>query len=152
MQKNIFQVCEVELIYKSKVKPSERPKISCAADTMEVIKSSLDLDDMQHIERFYLMLLNRANKVLGIVKISDGGISSCIVDVKLIFQAALKGNASNIIIFHNHPSGNLRPSQADTNITKKIKDAGKLLDVELIDSMIIDCEGNYFSFANDGIL
>ena len=95
------------------------------------------------------MLLNTANKPLGICKISEGGLSSTTVDVRNIFQTALKANAANVILFHNHPSGNLRPSEADRSITKKIIEAGKVMDIKVLDHVIMTAE-SYFSFTDEG--
>src|SRR5690606_1039682 len=97
------------------------------------------------------LLLNRANKVLGIVPISKGGTSATIADPKLIFVSAIKSNASAIILAHNHPSGNLQPSTADISLTKKIMEGGKLLDVPVIDHIIVTGHG-YYSFADEGAL
>lgn len=97
------------------------------------------------------MFLNRANKVLGILEASSGGISGTVADPRLVFVAALKANASNIIISHNHPSGNLNPSKADEELTQKIKQAGQLLDIKLFDHIIVTSEG-YYSFADEGLM
>lgn len=108
-------------------------------------------DKMQYIEETYVLLLNRANKPLGFSKISIGGTTGTVVDVKVVFQTALKANANSIILCHNHPSGNLKPSDADIKITKAIKEAGKLMDIPLADHLIITQEG-YYSFADEGML
>ncbi|MDZ7650383.1 MAG: JAB domain-containing protein [Cytophagales bacterium] len=97
------------------------------------------------------MLTNRANKVLGIFELSTGGVSGTVADPKLIFAAALKGAASGMILAHNHPSGNLQPSQADLDLTKKIREAGKLLEIQLLDHVIVTSEG-YYSFADEGLI
>ena len=106
---------------------------------------------MQHVEETYALLLNRANKALGFSKISVGGTTGTIVDIKVIFQTALKSNASSIILCHNHPSGNLKPSEADIKITRSIKEAGKLMDIPLADHLIITDE-SYYSFADEGMI
>jgi len=99
------------------------------------------------------LLLNRANKVLGISTISEGGLSGTVTDVRLIYQYAIKANASGIIIAHNHPSGNINPSESDQKITNKIKDAGNLLDIQLLDHIILTAEIEiYRSFADEGQL
>jgi len=100
-----------------------------------------------------MLLLNRANKVLGITTISEGGLSGTVTDVRLIYQYAIKGNASGIIICHNHPSGNVNPSESDQKITNKIKEAGNLLDIQLLDHIILTSEREiYRSFADEGQL
>ncbi|MBL7870526.1 MAG: JAB domain-containing protein, partial [Cyclobacteriaceae bacterium] len=98
-----------------------------------------------------VMLTNRANKVLGIFEVSTGGISGTVADPKLIFAAAIKAAASGIILSHNHPSGNLQPSQADIDLTRKIKEAGRFLEIQLLDHIIITTEG-YYSFADEGLI
>ena len=97
------------------------------------------------------MLLNRANRVLGIIEISTGGISGTVADPKLVFTAALKSAASSIVLAHNHPSGNLSPSQADINLTRKLKSAGESLDIAVVDHIILTSE-SYFSFADEGLI
>ncbi|MBY0482605.1 MAG: JAB domain-containing protein, partial [Chitinophagaceae bacterium] len=103
------------------------------------------------VEQFKVLYLNRGNKVLAIIEISSGGISGTVADPRLIFAAALKLNASSLILCHNHPSGNLSPSEADKILTEKISRAGKLLDVQVIDHIILSSEG-YFSFIDQGLL
>jgi DNA repair protein RadC len=96
------------------------------------------------------MLLNRANKVLGVLEISSGGISGTVADPKLIFAAALKAGASGLILSHNHPSSNLKPSQADISLTKKVKEGGTLLEIFVLDHIIVTSEG-YYSFADENV-
>jgi DNA repair protein RadC len=102
-------------------------------------------------EYFFMILLNRANKVIGYYKLSEGGISGTVVDLRLAFGTALKGLASGIIMAHNHPSGNICPSEEDKRITKKFVDAGKILDISVLDHLIVTNNG-YYSFADEGIL
>ena len=144
-------IAEVSLIYRSKVKASERPKVKCSRDEFELLINSWDLDTIEHVEEFKMLLLNRANTVLGIMKVSKGGISGTVTDVRIILQAAIKTNASGIIACHNHPSGNLNPSETDTNITKKIKEACDIMDIQLLDHLVIDPD-DYYSFADNGLL
>lgn len=145
-------VSEVKLTYKTKVKPSQMPIIKSSEDVFNVIKGSINIEDQNHIERLYILLLNRSNKVLGYSLISQGGTSGSVVDLKVIFQTVIKSNASGFILWHNHPSGNLNPSKADIDITKKVKKASKLLDVMLLDHLIIDSEHNYLSMADERII
>jgi len=145
------QIAEVELIYRSKVKASDRPKITRSNDAYELFMKYWDENKLEFVEQFKVMLLNKANRVLGICEISTGGISGTVADPKLIFMAALKSNASFIVIAHNHPSGNLKPSRQDEELTGKIKEAGKFLDLPLLDHLIITDEG-FFSFADEGLL
>src|SRR5664280_1957004 len=103
-------------------------------------------------EYYKVLLMNRSNAFLGIFPVSKGGLSGTVTDVRLIYQAAIKANASGILICHNHPSGNLNPSESDTKITQKIKEAGNLLDIQLLDHLIITTDGSYYSFADNGLL
>lgn len=108
------------------------------------------LRDLQH-EEFWVLVMNRANRVMGKHMISRGGISGTIADPKVIFNRALLSQASSIILVHNHPSGNIQPSQADRDITKKMRKAGDLLDLPVLDHIIV-AEDGYFSFADEGLL
>jgi DNA repair protein RadC len=98
-----------------------------------------------------VLLLNRNNQVLGVYSLSKGGVSGTFVDAKLVFSVALKCNASSIIIAHNHPSENLTPSEADKSLTKKLKRAGKYLDINLIDHVILS-KDDYYSFIDNGLI
>jgi DNA repair protein RadC len=151
IQISMFDVAEVELIYKSKVLPSQRRKISCSRDAKEVFIENWNPDTLDYVEEFKILLLNRSNAILGLMVISKGGISGTVTDVRIILQAALKSNASGLIVCHNHPSGNLNPSESDTKITQKIKEAGNLMDIQLLDHLIISNE-DYYSFADNGLL
>ncbi len=103
------------------------------------------------VEEFWILLLNRANKVLKLERISIGGVSGTVVDPKVLFRIAIQNQASGIILAHNHPSGNLTPSLEDKNITQKIKQGAQLLDINLLDHLIVSNE-KYFSFADEGII
>jgi DNA repair protein RadC len=144
-------VSEIELIYKTKVKASERPQIKSSRDAYRIAADAWDPCKIELFEQFKILLLNQACRVLGIYEISSGGITGTVVDLRLIFSAALKANATSLIMIHNHPSGNLTASEADKQITRKVREAGKLLDISLLDSMIITPE-SYYSFADDGAL
>lgn len=144
-----MQVSEVELVYKTKVKASERLQLSTSKEVYELLKKHWDENKIEFVEQFKILLLNRANKVLGIYEISTGGLVGTVADPKLIFIAALRVAASHIILAHNHPSGNLKPSKQDKELTQKIKDGGKLLEIEVIDHLIISKDG-YYSFADEG--
>ena len=106
--------------------------------------------DIQH-EEFWVLYLNNSNTVLAKQQISKGGLTQTTVDVRLVFKKAIELFGVGIIICHNHPSGKLQPSQADIQLTQKIKDAGMSLDIQLLDHLIIT-EKTYFSFADEGIL
>ena len=98
-----------------------------------------------------MLLLNRSNTVLGIMNVSKGGISGTVTDIRVLMQAAIKTNAPGIIVAHNHQSGNLTTSDTDTRITNKIKEAGQIMDIQLLDHLIIDTD-DYYSFADNGLL
>jgi DNA repair protein RadC len=125
-----------------------RDKITGSRDAFAIFESTLG--DLPY-EEFWVILLNRANKVIRKCNISEGGISGTVVDPKKIFKTALDHHATSIILGHNHPSGNIQPSEADKKITKKIRDAGMMLDVAVLDHLIIG-DGKYYSFADEGIL
>lgn len=146
-----YSLSEVDLIYKSTVKAADRPKIENSENAYKILLHNWDAGKIDFVEQFKVLLLNRANQVLGIYPVSTGGVTGTIADPKLIFVAALKANATAIIICHNHPSGNLKPSTADEELTRKIKEAGKFLDINVLDHVIVSGDG-YYSFADEGIL
>jgi DNA repair protein RadC len=125
----------------------KKQKITSSADVYEAIRPYLM--DLQH-EQFWIILLNRANEVIRPQQISIGGVSGTVADPKIIFKAAIEHLASAIILVHNHPSGNLTPSQADKELTKKVKAGGQTLDIPVLDHLIFSNNG-YFSFADEGI-
>ena len=151
MKQQEHWVAEVELIYKSKVKASERPKITTSKDAYKLLIKLWDDNKIEFIEEFKVLFLNKANKVLGVYNVSSGGISGTVADPRIIFAASLKANACSIIISHNHPSGNLKPSRHDQELTQKIKLGGQFLEIKLLDHVIITNE-SYFSFADEGLL
>ncbi|MBE7177458.1 MAG: JAB domain-containing protein [Mucilaginibacter polytrichastri] len=133
------------------VKARDRAKVTSSKDAHQILSGSWDAFRINLSEEFKVMLMNRAGRVLGIVPISSGGIHGTLADPKLIFSAALKGCATSIILCHNHPSGNLKPSQADIALTHKISSGGSLLDITVLDHIILTEEG-YLSFADEGLL
>lgn len=145
------RVAEVELVYKTKVKPSERPKISSVSDSYKLLKELWNENTIEMQEEFKVLLLNRGNKVIGIYEVSAGGITGTVADPRLILAAAIKSLAVSIILSHNHPSGNLKPSRADEELTQKIKVAASYHDIKVIDHIIITSEA-YYSFAEEGLL
>jgi DNA repair protein RadC len=126
----------------------EMPQIKCSRDVFELVNPVLS--DLSH-EEFWILFLNRSNRVINRMKLSQGGISGTVTDVRMIMKKAIENLASGIIVCHNHPSGNLNPSESDSRITQKIKDAGNLMDIQLLDHLII-CEKDYYSFADNGLL
>jgi DNA repair protein RadC len=145
------RVAEVELVYKTKVKPSERPKIGSVNDCYKLLKELWNENTIEMQEEFKVLLLNRSNKVMGIYEASAGGLTGTVADPRLILAAAIKSLAVSIILSHNHPSGNLRPSREDEQLTNKIKVAAAYHDIKVIDHIIITSEG-YYSFADEGLL
>lgn len=149
---NLNNIAEVKLIYLSKVKASDRPKITCSKDAYALFLESWDKGTIEYVEEFKVLLLNRSNSVLGLLAISKGGISGTVTDVRIVLQAAIKANASGLIVAHNHPSGNLNPSESDSKITQKIREAGNLMDIQLLDHIIVTADDEYYSFADNGLI
>ncbi|HEY4326022.1 MAG TPA: DNA repair protein RadC [Mucilaginibacter sp.] len=129
----------------SESKPPE--SVGSSKDAYHIMRRQMI--DLSH-EEFWILLTGRSQKVLGKELISKGGMSEVLVDLKIIFSTALQHQATNIFLIHNHPSGNLKPSQQDINLTKRISDAGKILDINILDHLIITDSG-YFSFADEGL-
>ena len=128
----------------------QKTQIKSSQNSVDVIRKFY-FDDINIYESFFILLLNRANNTTGFAKISQGGTAGTVVDIKIIAKYAVDSLSPNVIICHNHPSGNIKPSEADINITKKIKDALLLLDISLTDHIILS-ENNYYSFADNGDL
>jgi DNA repair protein RadC len=123
-------------------------QIKCSKDVADIFHPLLA--DLQY-EEFWILFLNRSNKVINRMKLSQGGVSGTVTDVRMVMKKAIEYLASGIIVCHNHPSGNLNPSESDSKITQKIKDAGNLMDIQLLDHLIIS-EKDYYSFADNGLL
>jgi DNA repair protein RadC len=123
-------------------------QIKCSKDVADIFQPLLG--DLPY-EEFWVLFLNRSNKVINRMKLSQGGVSGTVTDVRLIMKKAVEYLASGIIVCHNHPSGNLNPSESDTNITRKIKDSGNIMDIQLLDHLIIT-DKDYYSFADNGSL
>ncbi|CAA9200974.1 JAB domain-containing protein [Flavobacterium collinsii] len=148
---NWNQVAEIQLIYKTKVKASDRPYISSSKTVYQLALQFWNPDTIEFFEEFKILLLNQSNKVLGMYEVSSGGIAGTSVDLRLIFAAALKANAVSLIMIHNHPSGQVKPSEADKQITRKVREAGGILNITLLDHLIITPE-TYYSFVDEGAL
>lgn len=144
--KAISIIAAMELGRRRKVSGvGEKPKICCSRDVYDIMNPVLA--DLQY-EEFWILLLNRGNKVITHQKISQGGIAGTIIDTRLIMKSAIDQLASSIILCHNHPSGNELPSGQDKNITQKLKEAGKVMDIPVLDHIIIT-DGTYYSFADE---
>ncbi len=126
----------------------EVPQIKCSKDVADIFQPLLA--DLLH-EEFWILFLNRSNRVISRMKLSQGGISGTVTDVRIVMKKAIEYLASGIIVCHNHPSGNLNPSESDTKITQKIKEAGNLMDIQLLDHLIIS-DKDYYSFADNGLI
>ena len=150
-QLSIHQVAEIAVSYHPHFKASERPKITSSLVCYEILKRNWNNSTIEYKEDFNILLLNRANNVLGIHQISTGGQAGTVVDPKMIFSVALKAGAASIILSHNHPSGNLNPSEQDRSITRRLVECGELLDISILDHVIVTKNG-YFSFSDEGLM
>jgi DNA repair protein RadC len=143
-------LAEIKLSYRPK--KSHHPIIKSSADVYFHLLRFFPEDTIALQEKFVAGYVNRANRLIGVCNISIGGITGTIADPKLIMAVALKSGATGIILAHNHPSGNLQPSIQDKEITRKIVEACKLLDIVLLDHLILVPQEAYFSFADEGLL
>ena len=126
----------------------EKPSVRSSRDVWEIMHPMLE--DLAH-EEFWILLLNRSNRVIEVLRTSQGGISGTVTDIRMILKKAILNSASSIVLCHNHPSGNLKPSTADTEITGKMVEAARLMDIKVLDHVIIAGRA-YFSFADEGLL
>ncbi len=146
------KVNEIKIIYQQKYPVKDAVVIKASTVAAEVFIENWNQDTININETFKLMLLNNSNKVKGIFELSKGGITGTLVDVRILFAIVLKTLSTAIILGHNHPSGNLKPSESDKKLTQKIKKASEMFDVKLLDHIIISPYGDYFSFADEGVL
>ncbi len=133
---------------RKETEPDEKPKVVTSSDAASIFRPLLS--DLPH-EEFWILLLNRNNLVIDKMMVSQGGLAGTVIDVRIILKVALDKLASSMILCHNHPSGNLIPSEADKEITKKIKEAGKHMDIPVLDHLIIGND-TYFSFSDEGLI
>ncbi|WP_026753013.1 JAB domain-containing protein [Sediminibacter sp. Hel_I_10] len=146
------QVNEVRISYKEGLRSSMWHKITNSKDAAQLVFDNWNKDTIALQETFKVVLLNNSNKVKAIFQVSQGGITGTLVDVRILFAVILKSLSVGIILAHNHPSGKLIPSDADKRLTTKIRNASELFDVKLIDHLILIPNGDYYSFADNGIL
>ncbi|MCX2451103.1 JAB domain-containing protein [Pedobacter sp. PLR] len=146
-----FKVAEIEVSYKPHYKVAERPQISSSNDAYEIFIQQWNMSKIELVEEFKILLLNRRNRVLGVVHISSGGVSGTIADPKVIFATALKTGSSGIILAHNHPSSEVDPSSEDLNLTKKLSAGATLLDLKILDHLIISPD-RFYSFADESLM
>jgi DNA repair protein RadC len=144
-------ITEVDLIYRNKQKVSERPKIKSSLEAYDILRKTWDENKIELLEQFKIVLLDRNGSCIGLATVASGGMSSCAVDLKIAFATALKARATSIILAHNHPSGNLQQSAADEKLTTQFENAGKILDLPVLDHLIITKDG-YTSLADIGLM
>lgn len=144
-------ISEVSLVYQPKVKAVDRPRMDNSMESEAILREYWS-NDIHLLEEFNFLMLDRGNSVIGFSNAAKGGIVGVMVDPRLIFAAALKARAVAIILAHNHPSGQLRPSSADMAITRRMVQAGQLLDIQILDHIILSPDGGYYSFADDGLI
>lgn len=126
-----------------------KDKITTSREIADIFRAKIGA--LSH-EEFWLILLNRSNKILDKVRISQGGISGTVADIRIMLKEAIEKLASGIILCHNHPSGNIQPSSEDISLTRKIKEAGQLMEIQLLDHIIVSGRNEYFSFADEGLI
>lgn len=146
-----WQVSEVQITYRNHLKGADLPQISCSIDAENIFRQNWS-DDIEMLEEFVVLFLNKANRVKGLFRASRGGTCGTVVDAKIVFAAALKAMAAGIIVAHNHPSGSLIPSQADISLTKKLRAAGEALEMPVLDHIILAPYTGYYSFGDEGML
>ena len=151
-QDNKYKVNVVSLIYKQKYDTTDYPVINNSATAAEILYESWDKDTIAMEEQTKVLYLNRRNQVIGLYTTGIGGVAGTVMCNTKIFACGLKIIASGIIIAHNHPSGNLKPSEEDKRITNKLCDASKLLEIQLLDHLIVSPDLKFFSFADEGLL
>ncbi len=147
----LLGLSEISVCYRPSFKASQRPQVTSASAAYELFLHSWDLGKIGFLEEFKVLLLNRANRVLGLFTVSQGGISGTVADPKVIFATALKCGSPSLILAHNHPSAGLKPSQEDLNLTRQLAQGAKLLDIQILDHLIVTEEA-YFSFADERLL
>lgn len=143
---------EIKISYSQKSNSKKPFKILSSRDANQIIQSSWDKDTIELFETFKVVYLNNSNVVKGISTISTGGITGTVIDLRIIFATALKTLSTAIILTHNHPSGTLRPSEADRKLTQKIINAGDLLDIKVLDHLIVTPNKKYYSFKDEGLM
>lgn len=148
---NVLINDEMPTVYYKNADVSESDKLTNSIAVYNLMRQVYGYDVINHHEEFWVLYLNVKNKVLKISKLAQGGITENFVDIRLIFQQALQANSVAIILSHNHPSNEPYPSKQDINLTRKIVEAGNLLNIKVLDHLII-CDLRYYSFADSGKL
>lgn len=151
MATKTFLVGEIELRYKQK-EISKNPVVVSSKETYTLLLEFFNDEIISIQEQFIILYLNQANHLIGFYCMSYGGMTGTVADIRIILAVALKTACTQIIVAHNHPSGNLQPSHADKELTNKLKQAAALMDIRLLDHLIVTPTGNYFSFADEGLI
>lgn len=146
---DLLDVQEIELMYNPK--RVTRSKVNSSRLAVDVFRKFYDDGLIQYKEFFWIMLLNNSNQAIGMKKISEGGMTGTVVDIRVVMAIALKSAATGMVLCHNHPSGALKPSDNDIVLTKKLKEAGQLLNINVLDHVILTVDG-YYSFADEGMM
>jgi DNA repair protein RadC len=146
------KVNDIKISYKEKVMTSKSIAIKSSTDAGKLLFDNWDKNTIGLQEAFKVLLLNNSNKVKGIYHLSTGGITGTLVDIRILFAVILKSLSVGIILAHNHPSGKLQPSEADKQLTQKIKQAAVLFDVKVLDHLIIIPNGEFYSFSDNGLI
>lgn len=146
------KVNEIQISYREKIGTLKSKALNNSEDVAKLLYKNWDKGTIGLHETFKILLLNNSNKVKGIFPLSTGSITGTMVDLRILFAIVLKTLSVGIILTHNHPSGKLMPSEADKSLTKKIKKAAQLFDIVVLDHLIIAPDGDYYSFANNGLL
>lgn len=152
MQQNQLNINEITVQYKPVFKSLAKGSVNTSLNAYKNAIGFFNEDTLQMQEQFVVLYLNRANAVIGGYRHSNGGMTGTVADIRIILSIALKVLATGIVLFHNHPSGKLTPSQADKDLTHKMKEAAKLMDITIIDHLIISSTDRYYSFSDEGLL
>jgi DNA repair protein RadC len=146
-------VTEITIAYRKKKPAQEQPTITSSSDALTYLLEGYDHKTIALQEQFVVMYMNKSNRILGVYRSAIGGITGTVADPRLILSVALKVAATSLILSHNHPSGSLKPSRADEDLTRKITEAARFMDIKVLDHLIVEPTGeSYFSFADEGII
>ncbi len=151
MNDSLLNISEIKIKYNPKIPALLRPKITHSRQAYDQVMPFFNLDLINIKEEAVVLFLNRGNRVIGAYKISSGGMTGTMVDIRLILAIALKGLAIGVILAHSHPSGELKPSKADEELTQKFKEAASFMDIKLLDHLIVSADW-YYSFEDEGLL
>lgn len=151
MKKQNSKITEIELVYHDRKPASERPKITSSEDAYKMLIDTWDMNKLELQEQFRVLLVDRANKCIGVSTLATGGIADCMVDLKLVFALALKAKASGIILAHNHPSNNPVFSEADCRLTKQFQQVGALLQINILDHILVT-KSTHTSMSDKGLM